>query len=45
MAGDGDKTLVVWRNGACTQQLRGYWCGGVLAMRWLLGRLKAWRNG
>ncbi|KAK9207550.1 hypothetical protein WN943_017839 [Citrus x changshan-huyou] len=26
------------------EKLRGCWCGGDLAMRWLLGRLKAWRD-
>ncbi|KAK9197858.1 hypothetical protein WN944_013041 [Citrus x changshan-huyou] len=45
MAGDGDKTLVLWVEHALSnEKLRGCWCGGDLAVRWLLGRLKAWRD-
>ncbi|KDO37205.1 hypothetical protein CISIN_1g033980mg [Citrus sinensis] len=45
MAGDGDKTLGLWVEHALSnEKLRGCWCGGGLAVRWLLGRLKAWRD-
>ncbi|ESR55420.1 hypothetical protein CICLE_v10024606mg, partial [Citrus x clementina] len=45
MAGDGDKTLVLWVEHALSnEKLCGCWCGGDVAVRWLLGRLKAWRD-